>query len=437
MKKIVSLLLIIIVLFGSVCPVLALEPPSPLHKRVSLRNVDELKEWLETESEDNIRYSQSPELFESFRKNGEFLEPYYPEIPEYQLEKIDPNGDELSYTFNKSGVKKSISVQVIDDEYAHLLPDNMIEYLFHTCINSSWKYEERSSEFELYQFTVGDEILKGVLHNDEYHNSYGIYFIKDNFVVCTSIKQETDESENIVFDVLNGLSFKKHTIEDRPKAGGYGDVLISRNQIEGYQGVGTKYTTVSQEEYNTHETIKEFVLSRLHLGPMYYMLASYEIVNEEFVSAVEGTKENPKGIDGKYSYQVKLSLGDAKPELTCPLSVTIKAKEFQDIAELKWIENQVTANVVQAEDSVNQLMIVAYKDNMMLEAKTVDAVGTDEITAQIPEDANRVKAFLWEKPEQPEAQTYKLRSITPTYALSLNPQCPAWELTKNEQGEWE
>jgi len=66
---------------------------------------------------------------------------------------------------------------------------------------------------------------------------------------------------------------------------------------------------------------------------------------------------------------------------------------------------------------------------MMLSVKTVNATGTDEITAEIPEEADRVKAFLWEKEDSVALQSSNL------FSCSLNPQCAAWELIKNEQGE--
>ena len=421
MKKIVSLLLIMILTVGNVIATSALAPPN--YPDVTANTVEEMVSWIATENADTFQEGKYKEFLTDYREKGEMLVGYY--LKEDGTSSISSVEATIpGITFYNLEFSATVQTRLIEPEYESLLEKSLNDYL--NAVYSIHKWDFSKLPVQKATLTNGETIDFVVIEHES--GAINAHFIWEGHEVRIHQYKKYDVKN------IEQIQFMKLPIKKASELKGYGDVLISRNYLEG--GFWSE-DELSQNGRNTEKELQEYVEKYIDRNRGSSFGVDWKIINAEFVPAVAGTREEPKGKDGYYTFQISLSKEKAQNIVTKPLTVTIKARELRNITGFQTEEQQVTANVVQAEDSVNQLMIVAYKDNMMLEAKTVDAVGTDEITAQIPKDANRVKAFLWEKPEQPEAQTYKLRSITPTYELSLNPQCPAWELTKNEQGEWE
>ena len=433
MKKIIAMMLIILVSFSCMC-IVVFSSPNPYQGRiynVDFLTIDELIEFLETEDEENFAiwkniYNPNSipcpgflHTISQYREHGEVLECDYAQetgIVEGRKCIWNDNHEKekagiLEYRFSRNDEHIEIKINLLKEDELSIIQKSGLQTYLETVLNVT-----ASCKGEMNTTIASGEKVSFL--------NYGRFLA---FVYEGNLIRIFQNSvDQIKFSFLNQLQLKEHAIEGKTSQPGYGDLLVTRDTLNSYR-IGQLPEEGSLEEVRQYA--KEYIQTHYNRFNKY----TVELFSESYVPAVEGTIDDPEGgVEGSYSYQVKLTDQYGRSVISDLLTESIPTGYF-GLEDFKVEDNQVSIKYGRDfKGMYNRYFhpfFAFYKDNMFLSRQTIWRSGT--FSAQIPEEANKIKVFLWESENFIYTDEYK------QFTTPILPAKEAQELTKNEQGEWE
>ncbi len=413
MKKIISVILAGIVMLA--CLVLSVSASVPQYQTVCANTVEELIEWIETEDLDYYQAGRYQKGITTLLEKGELMASSFLQEAGLELTYIEALPDEVKggimyhYVDHDRTASCTVTVRPVDPNLAYLLEESLSAYL-EAFIGAEFK------DLPVYETTIGGEQSEKISYvTAEYEMIKNLHFIKDGWEV--RIGQNPSQWN---MEYVNQLQLIKIPVSQKATAAGSGDTLITRNRIENSFYF---HRSVAQEDMNTESLLRKYAQTVILNGAQPYE-AAWEIINEFFQPAVTGTEKQPEGVNGSYTFQVKVNRGDGREAVTRPITIAVEAisyvGDFPQVADLVPAEeNQVTAELVQCENKNIILAVACYQGKKAIKIMIKPVAENGKITVEIAENADTVKAFLWKD------------------FISLQPLGKPKTLTRNGDGQWQ
>ena len=341
MKKLVSAFLTLCML--STCfitTVTAAAPPG--YSTLMISNIDDLISWIQTEDIETFQQGAYQGGISSLRAKGELLVPSY-EDASIEFRFIEVLHDQTTtdgltgmlYYFypNDRMAVNTILIKEINPENASLLEEGLSEYF-------TAQYGDRYSGLPEHETTIGADAQETITYitldsetsegdgadgNNPEIKSTSTFFIKDGFEVQIAYKPKDSWDIKYINDLC--LDIIPFTFDESNVQGGLGDILMAKNAIEIQFGYDEYPVIVAQTDADTQVRAKESVdaLISKHLKSD----MTFEVIDGAFTPAIAGTKDNPAGTNGSYTFTVKVSKNN-KQKMTKSLTLVITATAYPE-----------------------------------------------------------------------------------------------------------